>query len=109
VGVPSLRWFGLYRLLETGALRTNIVETSLLRPRSDATQVLDLTVLLLDRAQVKAQSPLGPQFAPLYPFVEVFGCRSDISVVKAALVPQYEEVVRGVGYAIFRVGPGAAH
>lgn len=102
IGAPTLKWFDLYLLMERGALRANIMETSLVRTSFSSTATPDLNVLVMSPDEVRAQPPLGGRFAASYQFVEAFGCRNDLGSVAQALTPQYTSVTHGNGFVILR-------
>jgi hypothetical protein len=100
VGAPTLKWFGLERLLGAGAtLSANVMPTSLVHAKIGAQPVPDLTVVEMSPDQIRAAGPLGLQSAGLYPYVEVFGCPQDIDTARAAFTPQYETVASRRYYA----------
>ncbi len=101
VGAPTLKWFGLERLLGSGAaLGANVMPTSLVHAKIGAQPVPNLTVVEMSPGQIRAAGPLGLEMAGLYPYIEVFGCPQDLDTVRAAFTPQYETVAGGRYYAV---------
>jgi hypothetical protein len=101
VGAPTLKWFGLERLLGSGAaLSANVMPTSLVHAKIGAQAVPNLTVVEMSPGQIRAAGPLGLEMVGLYPYIEVFGCPQDLDTARAAFTPQYETVAAGRYYAV---------
>jgi hypothetical protein len=104
LGAPTLKWFALDRLAETRRQRTNLMETSLVLPRFDATtEGADLLVEQMTPEEIRA-APLGTRYAA-YPYVEVFGCPADLQTAQQAFAPQYTPVTQGTYYAVLHRQP----
>jgi hypothetical protein len=101
VGAPTLKWFGLERLLGAGAAAgANVMPTSLVHAKIGAQPVPNLTVVEMSPGQIRAAGPLGLEVAGLYPYIEVFGCPQDLDTARAAFTPQYGTVAGGRYYTV---------
>src|SRR5205823_10706202 len=100
-GAPSIEWFDLYRLTQTGNLRSRIMETSVVHAKFDYKQTPNRNVLTISPEEVRKQTTMGPTFAPAFSFVEVFGCPNDILTAESALEPEYLKIREGDGFALF--------
>jgi hypothetical protein len=100
IGVPSLKWFDVYRMLAHHEVRADLQETSGVTMRFDPTGGPGLAALSAGasaaRAAIEATSAT---------YVEVFACPADLVGVAGALAPAYAQVVSGEGFAIFRKRP----
>jgi hypothetical protein len=100
IGIPSLRWFDVYRMLAHHEVRADLQETSGLTMRFDPTGDPGLTALSTGvsgaRAAIEATSAT---------YVEVFACPAELVGVTGGLAPRYAPVVSGQGFAIFRERP----
>jgi hypothetical protein len=105
IGAPTLKWFDLYLLSQRQELEANIMETSVVRTRSDGEGLPDLTVLTLSAKDLQAQPPLGQQYASSYAVVEAFGCPKDMGTVVQAFTPQYTSFAQGDNFVILHRKP----
>ena len=100
IGIPSLKWFDVDRMLAHHEVRADLQETSGVTMRFDPTGSPGLTALSTGvsgaRAAIEATSAT---------YVEVFACPADLVGVTGALAPRYAQVVSGEGFAIFRERP----
>ena len=97
IGIPSLKWFDVDRMLARHEVRANLQETSGVALRFDPTTSPGLTSL--STAASAARAAIGATPAA---YVEVFACPADLAAVTSALTPQYAQLVSGDGFAIFR-------
>jgi hypothetical protein len=97
VGVPTLKWFGVDHLLETGDALVALDETSIVHARPDAgpPQLTALTPATPAEAVAAALSA-----DPAYPSVLVVGCPADVDAVVDGLAPTYGTAARGPASAV---------
>jgi len=94
VGVPSLKWFGLVRVIASGGLGSRLMETSLVDSRLGRHDPYPLLVEL-----VTPDEPV-PALARQYRSVLFFGCARDIRSVAETLPRSYHVVAEGAGFAV---------
>ncbi len=97
IGIPSLKWFDVYRMLAHHEVRADLQETSGVALRFDPTRGPGLTAL--SAAASQARTAIDATSAT---YVEVFACPVDLAHVTATLAPRYARVVSGEGFAIFQ-------
>jgi hypothetical protein len=97
VGVPTLKWFGVDHLLETGGTLVALDETSIVHARPDAgpPQLTALTPATPAEAVAAALSA-----DPAYPSVLVVGCPADVDGVVDGLAPTYGTAARAPASAV---------
>jgi hypothetical protein len=100
IGIPSLKWFDVYRMLDHHEVRAVLQETSGVAMRFDPTSGPGLTALSTGASEARAVIE-----ATSSTYVEVFACPADLVGVTGALAPRYAPVVSGEGFAIFRERP----
>jgi hypothetical protein len=98
IGVPTLKWFGVDYVLETGQARVNFDETSFVHSR-DNLGYPGLTVLAPAASEVPAA--VLPA-ASTYPYVQALACPDDLAAIEQSLAPVYAPISRGEGFTIFR-------
>jgi hypothetical protein len=97
IGIPSLKWFDVYRMLGRHEVRADLQETSGVALRFDPTSGPGLTPLSSAASAARATVDATPAA-----YVEVFACPVDLGRVTSTLVPQYALLVSGDGFAIFQ-------
>ncbi len=97
IGIPSLKWFDVYRMLEHGEVRADLQETSGVVLRFDPTSGPGLTALSAAASQARTAIDATPAT-----YVEVFACPADLLRVTDALAPRFAPVVSGEGFVILR-------
>jgi hypothetical protein len=99
IGVPSLRWFDVHRLLANGDLRAGLQETSGIQLRFDPVRAPGLTVLVVPAADA-GQAVTATADPP--PWIEIFACPRDLATARNVLGPAYRTVADGDRFAILR-------
>jgi hypothetical protein len=97
IGVPSLKWFDVYRMLAHHEVRADLQETSGVAMRFDPTTGPGLTSLSVGVSEARAAVDATPAT-----YVEVFACPADLVRVAATFGPRYDRVVSGEDFAIFQ-------
>jgi hypothetical protein len=97
IGVPTLKWFGVDHLLETGGTLVALDETSIVHARPDAGPP-QLTALTPATPAEAAASALSAD--PAYPSVLVVACPADVDAVVDGLAPAYGTAARGPWSAV---------
>jgi hypothetical protein len=97
IGVPTLKWFGVDHVLETGGAVVALDETSIVHARPDAGPP-DLVALTPTDAADAARTALAA--APPVPDLLLVACPDDLDASTAALGAAYTTAARGPGYAI---------
>jgi hypothetical protein len=100
IGIPSLKWFDVNRMLARHEVRADLQETSGVALRFDPTSGPGLTSL-----STAASEALAAIDATSATYVEVFACPVDLVGVTNALAPQYAPLVSGDSFAIFQRSP----
>jgi hypothetical protein len=101
VGVPALKWFGVDRVIETGAVVVGLDETSIVHARPGAGRA-DLTALApTTRAEATAAALAA---AAQHPYVLLIACADDREAVAHDLTPAYAPVARGEGFTLLSQG-----
>jgi len=97
IGIPSLKWFDVHRMLARHEVRADLQETSGVVLRFDPTAGPGLTSLSTSTSAARAAIDATPAT-----YVEAFACPADLVHVTGTLAPRYTQVVSGEGFAIFR-------
>ena len=97
IGIASLKWFDVYRMLVHDEVRADLQETSGVTLLFDPARGPGLTAVTA--AASAAQAAVGANRAA---YVEVFACSADLIRVTSALAPRYAPVASGDGFTIFR-------
>jgi hypothetical protein len=97
IGIASLKWFDVYRMLAHHELRADLQETSGVALLFDPARGQGLTALTT--AASAAPSAVDAKRAA---YVEVFACPVDLARVTTSLAAGYAPVVSGDGFTIFR-------
>ena len=97
IGIASLKWFDVYRMLAHHEVRADLQETSGVALRFDPLGGPGLTTLTTGASA--ARPAVDATHAT---YVEVFACPADLARVTSALAPRYASVVSGDGFAVFR-------
>jgi hypothetical protein len=100
IGIPSLKWFDVYRMVAHHEVRADLQETSAVALRYDPTTSAGLTALSTGVSEARPAIE-----ATSATYVEVFACPADLVEVAGALAPRYAPVASGEGFAIFRERP----
>jgi hypothetical protein len=102
IGIPSLKWFDVNRMLARDEVRADLQETSGVALRFDPTRGPGMTPLSTAASAARAAIDATPAT-----YVEVFACAADLAYVAGTLTskdmtPQYTQLVSGDGFAVFR-------
>jgi hypothetical protein len=97
IGVPTLKWFGVDHVLETGGAVVALDETSIVHARPDAGPP-DLTALTPTSAAEATTAALTA--APAASSVLLVACAPDLDAVTGGLASAYAPVARGEGFAL---------
>jgi hypothetical protein len=97
IGIPSLKWFDVYRMLAHHEVRADLQETSGVALRYDPATSEGLTALSTGVSEARAAIETTSAT-----YVEVFACPADLLGVTGALAARYAQVVSGEGFAIFQ-------
>jgi hypothetical protein len=100
IGIPSLKWFDVDRMLARHEVRADLQETSGVALRFDPTRGPGLTPLSTAASAARATIDATPAT-----YVEIFACPADLAHVRTALTPQYAQLVSGDGFAVFQRSP----
>jgi hypothetical protein len=100
IGIPSLKWFDVHRMLAHHEVRADLQETSGVTLRFDPMISPGLTTL-----STAASAARGAVQATPATYVEVFACPGDLARVTGALAPEFVQLVSGDGFAILRRSP----
>jgi hypothetical protein len=97
IGVPALKWFGVDRVIETGAAVVRLDETSIVHARPGTGQP-DLTALAPPtRAEATA---VALTTVPQHPYVLLVACADDLEALEQDLAPAYAPAAHGVGFTL---------
>jgi hypothetical protein len=94
IDAPSLKWFGLQRLLATGGLGSRLMETSLVHSHLGRRGAYELLAERVD------PSKRLMRIASRYRAVELFGCPQDIHRAVLQLPSGFRLAAEGTGFAI---------
>ena len=97
IGVPTLKWFGVDHVMDTGGAVVALDETSIVSARPDAGPP-DLTALTPTSPAEAATVALTS--SPPVPYVLLVACAADLDTTTGLLAPTYSPVTRGADYAI---------
>jgi hypothetical protein len=97
IGVPTLKWFGVDHVLETGGAVVALDETSIVHARPDAGPP-DLTALTPTSAAEATTAALTA--TPPASSVLLVACADDLDAVTGDLSSVYVPVARGEGFAL---------
>lgn len=100
IGIPSLKWFDVQRMLAHHEVRADLQETSGVTLRFDPTRSSGLTTLTTAASAARAAIAATPAT-----YVEVFACPVDLARVTEALAPEFVQVASGDGFTILRRSP----
>jgi hypothetical protein len=100
IGIPALKWFDVYRMLNRHEVRANLQETSGVAVRYDPLRGPGLTAASTAAAAAPATVDATPAT-----YVEIFACPTDLVRVRSALAPRYVELASGERFGVFRRSP----
>ena len=101
IGAPTLRWFGLYRLMDTARFDVDLLETSIVsRTRAIGPQP-DLSVRTRTTREFRGGDDLKKE-SEHFTFIEAFGCADGLALVRDRYADTYDVVAATEGFEILR-------
>lgn len=100
IGIPALKWFDVYRMLDRDEVRADLQETSGIALRFQPVGSPGLTTLSTAPTEVGAALD-----ATRATYVEVFACPPDLARVEETLAGRYTEIGSVEGLAVLRRSP----
>jgi hypothetical protein len=96
IGIPALKWFDVYRMLNRHEVRANLQETSGVALRYDPITGPGLTTLSTAASAVRPTIDATPSA-----YVEIFACPTDLISISTAMAPRYRKVALGEGFEVW--------
>lgn len=106
IGTPVLKWLDLVRVLATGGLKVNLMETSVVYKNFYDAGPHDFYATCLTRVMTVHLLRKRPDVTSHYAVVELLGCPEELRDAAGALAPLYEGVAVGDWIIVMRATSG---
>jgi hypothetical protein len=101
IGAPTLRWFGLFQLMDNGRFDIDLLETSIVSRTREVGPRPDLFVAVRTPREFRGGNDLKPESGN-FAFVEASGCADDLALIRDRYADTYDVVAATEGFEILR-------
>jgi hypothetical protein len=101
IGAPTLRWSGLFQLMDNGRFDTDLLETSIVSRKRELGPRPDLSVETRTTREFRGGNDLKSE-SENFAFIEASGCADDLALVRDRYADTYDVVAATEGFEILR-------